>query len=150
MKVRMNELSNGDIVGLLLDLDEQSMAVYLNNTRIGLLVSRASPKEIAPLAAENGPIQWTVALSRQSSISMAASTPPLESADVTKADLQWTRNFWAVRTRTTASPQPWQKHLHEEEDKNAAAQLTEAYGFDAEALLEKYVCCPSVFDSPST
>jgi hypothetical protein len=133
----MKELSNGDIIGLLLDLDEQSMAVYLNNTRIGLLVSRASPKEIAPLAAHNGPIQWIVALSRQSSVKMAASSPPLELADATDAELQWTRDFWAVRTRTTASPQPWQGDLHKAEDTNTAAQLTKAYGFDAEALFEK-------------
>ena len=75
MKTHMQSLQAGDTwyLGLSLDLDEQSLAVYLNGTRLGLLVSRSGPETIPPLT---GPVQWVVVLNTGSSMKMVAKPPP--------------------------------------------------------------------------
>ena len=142
MKTRMNGLRDGDVLGLLLDLDQQSLAVYLNSRRLGLLVSRESPEEVAPVVTTKQPVQWMVALSGQTSIKMVAGPPPLVLADEAAAEMQRTQAFWAERSRKrdrAPSPQPWQKQIKEAEDDVIKKQLHSAFGIDPNKLLEKCV-----------
>lgn len=138
----MEALTNGDVIGLLLDLDAQSLAVYLNSRRLGLLVSSDSPEGIVPLVAGKRPVQWTVALSEQSFVKMAASEPPPVLAEVIRAELQQTHAFWvehSSRRERAPSPQPWQRYKKKMEEKLIQVQLRNSFGVDASSLLARCV-----------
>eukprot|EP01043_Picozoa_sp_COSAG02_P059921 COSAG02_NODE_7726_length_2873_cov_8.636945_3_plen_104_part_00 len=51
----------GDVVGLMLDLEQQTLSVYLNGTRCGVMVSRQTKTSngtaITPLGC---PLRWAV------------------------------------------------------------------------------------------
>ena len=58
----------GDTVGLLLDLDEGSLALYVNGGRIGLLI---------PFGLQDAtPFRWGVYLSKSMAVQMQVMTPP--------------------------------------------------------------------------
>ena len=56
-----HEIKQGDVVGLLLDLGQRTLSVYLNGARRGVMVApgmkNVRGEAVAPLA---GPLRWAV------------------------------------------------------------------------------------------
>eukprot|EP01046_Picozoa_sp_COSAG06_P076412 COSAG06_NODE_24377_length_664_cov_2.210619_1_plen_171_part_01 len=66
---RMFEIEPGDVVGLLLDLGQRTLSVYLNGARRGVMVAPGMKdrrgEAVAPLA---GPLRWAVDVWRGASV----------------------------------------------------------------------------------
>jgi hypothetical protein len=58
---QQHEIKQGDVVGLLLDLGQRTLSVYLNGARRGVMVApgmkNSDGDAVAPLA---GPLRWAV------------------------------------------------------------------------------------------
>ena len=72
------EIKPGDVVGLLLDLGQRTLSVYLNGARRGVMVAPETKdyrgEAVAPLA---GPLRWAVDVNYGASVRIAAAMPPL-------------------------------------------------------------------------
>ena len=66
------EIEEGDVVGLLLDLGQRTLSVYLNGARRGVMVAPGM-KMVAPLA---GPLRWAVEVGWGVSVSVERKPPP--------------------------------------------------------------------------
>jgi hypothetical protein len=73
-----NAIEQGDVVGLLLDLGQRTLSVYLNGARRGVMVAPGMKNNrgeaVAPLA---GPLRWAVDVSYGASVRIAAAMLPL-------------------------------------------------------------------------
>ena len=72
------EIKQGDVVGLLLDLGQRTLSVYLNGARRGVMVAPGMKNErgeaVAPLA---GPLRWAVDVyGRGASVRIERKPPP--------------------------------------------------------------------------
>ena len=72
-----DEIKPGDVVGLLLDLGQRTLSVYLNGARRGVMVApgmkNRSGGAVAPLA---GPLRWAVDVSGGASVRIERKAPP--------------------------------------------------------------------------
>eukprot|EP01046_Picozoa_sp_COSAG06_P052667 COSAG06_NODE_8907_length_2041_cov_2.403409_1_plen_250_part_00 len=72
------EIKQGDVVGLLLDVGQRTLSVYLNGARRGVMVAPGMKnndgESVAPLA---GPLRWAVDNHGGTSVRIAAAMPPL-------------------------------------------------------------------------
>ena len=75
---QLNEIKQGGVVGLLLDVGQRTLSVYLNGARRGVMVAPGMKnmygEAVAPLA---GPLRWAVDVEGGSSVRIAAAMPPL-------------------------------------------------------------------------
>eukprot|EP01046_Picozoa_sp_COSAG06_P042696 COSAG06_NODE_5478_length_3454_cov_7.281073_1_plen_192_part_00 len=75
---QFGEIKPGDVVGLLLDVGQRTLSVYLNGARRGVMVAPGMKNEggeaVAPLA---GPLRWAVDVGNGASVRIAAAMPPL-------------------------------------------------------------------------
>eukprot|EP01046_Picozoa_sp_COSAG06_P046050 COSAG06_NODE_6465_length_2922_cov_38.925257_1_plen_216_part_00 len=83
------EIKQGDVVGLLLDLGQRTLSVYLNGARRGVMVAPGMKNEdgeaVAPLA---GPLRWAVVVGLGASVRIerkALPWPPLSAEEVAAA-----------------------------------------------------------------
>jgi hypothetical protein len=71
------EIKAGDVVGLLLDLGQRTLSVYLNGARLGVMVAPGMKDTygyaVAPLA---GPLRWAVELRGGASLHIERRPPP--------------------------------------------------------------------------
>eukprot|EP01046_Picozoa_sp_COSAG06_P001675 COSAG06_NODE_56_length_27627_cov_106.527136_28_plen_165_part_00 len=74
---RQNEIKQGDVVGLLLDLGQRTLSVYLNGARRGVMVAPGMKnvlgEAVAPLA---GPLRWAVEVRSGASVRIERKPPP--------------------------------------------------------------------------
>jgi hypothetical protein len=74
---RQNEIKQGDVVGLLLDLGQRTLSVYLNGARRGVMVAPGMKNRlgeaVAPLA---GPLRWAVEVGQGASVRIERKPPP--------------------------------------------------------------------------
>ena len=72
-----HEIKQGDVVGLLLDLGQRTLSVYLNGARRGVMVAPGmkdgSGDAVAPLA---GPLRWAVDVGLRASVRIERKPPP--------------------------------------------------------------------------
>jgi hypothetical protein len=71
------EIKQGDVVGLLLDLGQRTLSVYLNGARRGVMVApgmkNSGGEAVAPLA---GPLRWAVDVQYGVSVRIERKPPP--------------------------------------------------------------------------
>ena len=71
------EIKQGDVVGLLLDLGQRTLSVYLNGARRGVMVAPGMKNRrgeaVAPLA---GPLRWAVDVGGGGSVRIERKPPP--------------------------------------------------------------------------
>jgi hypothetical protein len=74
---QMDEIKQGDVVGLLLDLGQRTLSVYLNGARRGVMVApgmkNSGGEAVAPLA---GPLRWAVDVQYGVSVRIERKPPP--------------------------------------------------------------------------
>ena len=74
---QMDEIKQGDVVGLLLDLGQRTLSVYLNGARRGVMVAPGMKniygRAVAPLA---GPLRWAVDVHNGASVRVERKPPP--------------------------------------------------------------------------
>jgi hypothetical protein len=70
---RQNEIKPGDVFGLLLDLGQRTLSVYLNGAPRGVMI--AGPKAGRGLTAK-GPLRWAVAVCNGSVVRIERRPPP--------------------------------------------------------------------------
>ena len=75
----------GDVVGLLLDLDAGTLAVYRNGTRLGVMVRGKQQGAWGSLPSLEGPLHWAVDIGHGAAITIDGPKPP---PVVTAADLE--------------------------------------------------------------
>ena len=76
------EIKQGDVVGLLLDLGQRTLSVYLNGARRGVMVAPGmknseNGEAVAPLA---GPLRWAAEVGGGGSVRIERRPPPPEVA----------------------------------------------------------------------
>ena len=71
------EIKQGDVVGLMLDLGQRTLSVYLNGARRGVMVAPGMKnwggEAVAPLA---GPLRWAVDVFNGASVRIERKPPP--------------------------------------------------------------------------
>ncbi len=83
------QLSEGSVIGLLLDVDKGSLAVYHNGTRCGLMMQRGGrfkDRDGAVPADLVAPLWWAVDVGYSSSIRVTRKPPPIVTAQDLDAD----------------------------------------------------------------
>ena len=87
------EIKQGDVVGLLLDLGQRTLSVYLNGARRGVMAAPGmkdwpNGKAVAPLA---GPLRWAVNVGYGASVRIARrpAPGPVPSAEEVAAAVAW-------------------------------------------------------------
>eukprot|EP01046_Picozoa_sp_COSAG06_P011132 COSAG06_NODE_627_length_13661_cov_92.900162_7_plen_201_part_00 len=86
------EIKQGDVVGLLLDLGQRTLSVYLNGARRGVMVApgmkNVRGEAVAPLA---GPLRWAVVVSYGTSVRIERrpAPGPVPSAEEVAAAVAW-------------------------------------------------------------
>ena len=86
------EIKRGDVVGLLLDVGQRTLSVYLNGARRGVMVAPGMKNvhgdAVAPLA---GPLRWAVGAVYGGSVRIArrAAPGPVPSAEEVAAAVAW-------------------------------------------------------------
>ena len=95
-KPQQDEIKQGDVVGLLLDLGQRTLSVYLNGARRGVMVApgmknRAPPahrRAVVPLA---GPLRWAVEVGHGASVRIVRmpAPGPVPSAEEVAAAVAW-------------------------------------------------------------
>ncbi len=89
---QMYEIKQGDVVGLLLDLGQRTMSVYLNGTRRGVMMApgmkNGNGEAVASLA---GPLRWAVDFGRGDSVRIERrpAPGPVPSAEDVAAAVAW-------------------------------------------------------------
>jgi len=93
---QIGEIKRGDVVGLLLDLGQRTLSVYLNGARRGVMVApgmknRAPPahrRAVVPLA---GPLRWAVEVGHGASVRIVRmpAPGPVPSAEEVAAAVAW-------------------------------------------------------------
>ena len=89
---RPDEIKQGDVVGLLLDLGQRTLSVYLNGARRGVMVAPGmknwSGGAVAPLA---GPLRWAVDVYGGASVRIERrpAPGPVPSAEEVAAAVAW-------------------------------------------------------------
>ena len=87
-----DEIKQGDVVGLLLDLGQRTLSVYLNGARRGVMVAPGMKNErgeaVAPLA---GPLRWAGVVSYGASVRIERrpAPGPVPSAEEVAAAVAW-------------------------------------------------------------
>jgi hypothetical protein len=75
------EIKQGDMVGLLLDLGQRTLSLYLNGARRGVMVAPGMKNNrggaVAPLA---GPLRWAVDVAHGASVRIERKPPPASPA----------------------------------------------------------------------
>lgn len=66
-------VQKGDVVGLLLDLGQRTLSVYLNSARLGVMVAPG----MVGWDELSGPLRWVADVGYGSSVRIAAAHPPL-------------------------------------------------------------------------
>jgi hypothetical protein len=88
------EIKQGDVVGLLLDLGQRTLSVYLNGARRGVMLAPGMKdqygKAVASLA---GPLRWAVDVSRGGSVRIERRPSPglVPSAEEVAAAVAWNK-----------------------------------------------------------
>eukprot|EP01046_Picozoa_sp_COSAG06_P043936 COSAG06_NODE_5838_length_3250_cov_27.950492_2_plen_159_part_00 len=86
------EIKQGDVVGLLLDLGQRTLSLYLNGARRGVMVApgmkNTRGEAVAPLA---GPLRWAVDVGYGASVRIARrpAPGPVPSAEEVAAAVAW-------------------------------------------------------------
>jgi hypothetical protein len=74
---QVDEIKRGDVVGLLLDLGQRTLSVYINGARLGVMVAPGMKdtrsQAVAPLA---GPLRWAVEAEFGASVRLERKPPP--------------------------------------------------------------------------
>jgi len=89
---QQGEIKQGDVVGLLLDLGQRTLSVYLNGARRGVMVApgmgNTSGGAVASLA---GPLRWAVEVCEGASVRIERrpAPGPLPSAEEVAAAVAW-------------------------------------------------------------
>ena len=89
---RPGEIKQGDVVGLLLDLGQRTLSVYLNGARRGVMVAPGMKdrrgEAVAPLA---GPLRWAVDVADGASVRIERrpAPGPVPSAEEVAAAVAW-------------------------------------------------------------
>lgn len=74
---RHGALKEGDVVGLLLDCGQRTLAVYFNRVRCGVMVKPGMKNSFGnSVATLSMPLRWAVDLSSGTSVSIASAQPP--------------------------------------------------------------------------
>ena len=87
-----DEIKQGDVVGLLLDLGQRTLSVYLNGARRGVMVApgmkNRDGEAVAPLA---GPLRWAVDVAGGASVRIERrpAPGPVPSAEEVAAAIAW-------------------------------------------------------------
>ena len=90
---RQREIKQGDVVGLLLDLGQRTLSVYLNGARRGVMVAPGMKdgygEAVASLA---GPLRWAVDVRGGDSVRIERrpAPGPVPSAEEVAAAVAWT------------------------------------------------------------
>eukprot|EP01046_Picozoa_sp_COSAG06_P049934 COSAG06_NODE_7788_length_2374_cov_33.256703_2_plen_204_part_00 len=75
---QQDEIKQGDVVGLLLDLGQRTLSVYLNGARRGVMVAPGMENVRGEVVASPaGPLRWAVEVGLGASVRIAAAIPPL-------------------------------------------------------------------------
>jgi hypothetical protein len=76
-RLQYDEIKQGDVVGLLMDLGQRTLSVYLNGARRGVMVAPGMKnwrgEAVAPLA---GPLRWAVDVEQGTSVRIERKPPP--------------------------------------------------------------------------
>eukprot|EP01046_Picozoa_sp_COSAG06_P029008 COSAG06_NODE_2656_length_6487_cov_109.872260_7_plen_219_part_00 len=89
---QIDEIKQGDVVGLLLDLGQRTLSVYLNGARRGVMVApgmkNGNGEAVAPLA---GPLRWAVDVNFGASVRIERrpAPGPVPSAEEVAAAVAW-------------------------------------------------------------
>eukprot|EP01046_Picozoa_sp_COSAG06_P029897 COSAG06_NODE_2808_length_6249_cov_12.456585_1_plen_192_part_00 len=98
-KPQEGEIKPGDVVGLLLDLGQRTLSVYLNGARRGVMVAPGMKNRrgeaVASLA---GPLRWAVDVGGGASARIARrpAPGPVPSAEEVAAAVAWSEANWRV------------------------------------------------------
>eukprot|EP01046_Picozoa_sp_COSAG06_P020768 COSAG06_NODE_1535_length_9155_cov_68.266343_2_plen_207_part_00 len=87
-----DEIKQGDVVGLLLDLGQRTLSVYLNGARRGVMVAPGMKNEEGEaLATLAGPLRWAVDLDDGTSVRIERrpAPGPVPSAEEVAAAVAW-------------------------------------------------------------
>eukprot|EP01046_Picozoa_sp_COSAG06_P055108 COSAG06_NODE_10021_length_1766_cov_595.694661_1_plen_179_part_00 len=92
-----DEINPGDVVGLLLDLGQRTLSLYLNGARRGVMVAPGMKnwdgRAVASLA---GPLRWAVDVGGGASVRIARrpAPGPVPSAEEVAAAVAWNEANW--------------------------------------------------------
>ena len=76
-KPQYNEIKQGDVVGLLLDLGQRTLSVYLNGARRGVMVAPGMKNHLGEAVASlAGPLRWAVDVGYGASVRIERKAPP--------------------------------------------------------------------------
>lgn len=98
-------LKEGDVVGLLLDLEQRTLSVYLHGSRRGVMVAPGMRNwrgdSVADLA---GPLRWAVDMSDGASVRIAHKPPPPPPTEAeVAAAVAWHQDAVATRLAFASS-----------------------------------------------
>ena len=72
-----DEIKPGDVVGLLLDLGQRTLSVYLNGARRGVMVAPGmKDQDGEAVASLAGPLRWAVDVGLGASVRIERKAPP--------------------------------------------------------------------------
>eukprot|EP01046_Picozoa_sp_COSAG06_P017591 COSAG06_NODE_1202_length_10285_cov_57.400648_5_plen_161_part_00 len=86
------EIKQGDVVGLLLDLGQRTLSLYLDGARRGVMVAPGMKNEIGgAVASLAGPLRWAVEVSEGASVRIERrpAPGPVPSAEEVAAAVAW-------------------------------------------------------------
>ena len=90
---QMHEIEEGDVVGLLLDLGQRTLSVYLNGARRGVMVAPGMKdwNGCAVASLDVGPLRWAVGVYRGASVRIERrpAPGPVPSAEEVAAAVAW-------------------------------------------------------------
>ena len=90
---QIGEIKRGDVVGLLLDLGQRTLSVYLNGARRGVMVAPGMKnRDGGAVASLAGPLRWAVDVFGRASVRIERrpAPGPLPSAGEVAAAIAWT------------------------------------------------------------
>eukprot|EP01046_Picozoa_sp_COSAG06_P041153 COSAG06_NODE_5075_length_3743_cov_574.014544_1_plen_223_part_00 len=91
-KPQQGEIKQGDVVGLLLDLGQRTLSVYLNGARRGVMVAPGmKDRRGEAVAALAGPLRWAVDVGGGASVRIARrpAPGPVPSAEEVASAVAW-------------------------------------------------------------
>jgi hypothetical protein len=93
------KIKQGDVVGLLLDLGQRTLSLYLNGARRGVMVAPGmKDRRGEAVASLAGPLRWAVDVGQGASVRIARRTAPgpVPSAEEVAAAVAWNEANWRV------------------------------------------------------